>query len=46
MDPTERRKVDYSSDRIMTDLGFRRKVMADIVKTGLAIEKVGVWWWW
>lgn len=32
MDATERHKVDYSSDRIMTDPEFRRKLMADICR--------------
>ncbi len=39
MDATERRKVDYGSDRIMTDLDFRRRLMAEICKTGMAIEQ-------
>ncbi|GAB4820070.1 hypothetical protein N2152v2_007116 [Parachlorella kessleri] len=38
MDATERKKVDYGSDRIMQDMEFRRKLMSEICKAGMAIE--------
>ena len=36
---TERLKVDYSADPLMTDAAFRHRIMADICRTGLAIEQ-------
>ncbi|KAL4448876.1 hypothetical protein ABPG77_007593 [Micractinium sp. CCAP 211/92] len=36
---TETRRVDYSSDPLLTDPDFRQRLMADICRTGLAIEK-------
>ncbi|PRW33076.1 alpha-glucan water chloroplastic [Chlorella sorokiniana] len=36
---TERRKVDYSSDPLMTDPGFRHRLMVEVCKAGLAIEQ-------
>lgn len=36
---TETRKVDYSSDPLLTDPAFRQRLMADICRTGLAIEQ-------
>lgn len=36
---TNTSKVDYSADPILTDEAFRNKMMADICKTGLAIEE-------
>ncbi|KAK9852315.1 hypothetical protein WJX84_008608 [Apatococcus fuscideae] len=39
MDPTELRKVDYSSDRLLQDEAFRKDLMTRIAKAGLAIEE-------
>ncbi|KAL4422809.1 hypothetical protein ABPG75_009006 [Micractinium tetrahymenae] len=36
---TETRKVDYSSDPLLTDPAFRQRLMADVCRTGLAIEQ-------
>ncbi|EFN51271.1 hypothetical protein CHLNCDRAFT_37464 [Chlorella variabilis] len=36
---TVRRKVDYSSDPLMTDPEFRGRLMRDICRAGLAIEQ-------
>jgi alpha-glucan,water dikinase len=36
---TERRKVDYSADPLLTDPGFRTRLMREICKAGLAIEQ-------
>jgi hypothetical protein len=39
MAATVRRKVDYSADPVMTDDAFRRRMMTDICRAGLAIEQ-------
>ncbi|KAI3430517.1 hypothetical protein D9Q98_005110 [Chlorella vulgaris] len=36
---TERCKVDYSSDPLLTDPAFRQRIMTDICAAGLAIEQ-------
>eukprot|EP00887_Chlorella_sp_A99_P007269 scaffold2.g7269.t1 len=39
MDETVRRKVDYSTNPLLCDEAFRRRLMADVCRTGLAIEQ-------
>merc|ERR1712072_837798 len=39
MDETEERPVDYSSDPLLTDVAFQQKMMADVLRTGAAIER-------
>lgn len=34
-----RRKVDYSADPILADPAFQKRLLADICRTGLAIEQ-------
>ena len=33
-------RVDYSSDPIMTDMGFRRKLLTEVARVGLELEDV------
>ena len=31
--------MDYSSDPLLTDVAFQQKMMADVLRTGAAIER-------